>query len=176
MNNLEIGDKVIFVNETGFGFVSEIKSNGMVMVEDEDGFEREYEKKDLIVQDESQSITYDKSFGDYSASKDKKQRKSGAVKQKGDLMEVDLHIEELVDDHRGWSNAEILIFQIEKFEKVLNKAFQVGTKKIVVIHGRGDGVLRYEIRRKLRDYPGIEVYDAPWKTYGQGATEILLRG
>ena len=174
MNKFEIGDTVNFVNETGYGFVSELKSNGMVMVEDEDGFEREYTPKELILKDVSQSTTYEKSFSDH-IDKDKKPRKSKAVVHTRDLIEVDLHIEELVDDHRGWSNAEILNYQLEKFEKVLNKAFQIGTKKIVVIHGRGDGVLRYEIRRKLRDYPGIEIYDASYKNYGQGATEILLR-
>jgi hypothetical protein len=174
MEKIEIGDSVSFVNETGFGFVSEIKSNGMVLVADEDGFEREYPLKELILKDSSDSITYEKSFSDH-IDKDRKRRKSKAVVHTKDLIEVDLHIEELVDDHRGWSNAEILIYQIEKFEKVLNKAFQIGTKKIIVVHGRGDGVLRYEIRRKLRDYPGIEVYDASYKNYGQGATEILLR-
>ena len=175
MNNFEIGDSVNFVNETGYGFVSELKSNGMIMVEDEDGFEREYAPKELIIKDGAQSSSYEKSFGDH-IDKDKKPRKSKAVVHTKDLIEVDLHIEELVDDHRGWSNAEILTYQLEKFEKVLNKAFQIGTKKIVVIHGRGDGVLRYEIRRKLQDYPGIEIYDASYKNYGQGATEILLRG
>jgi hypothetical protein len=175
MNNLEIGDKVSFVNETGYGFVSRINPNGSVMVEDEDEFEREYAATELILLDESKSITYDKSFSDYSG-KDKKQRKSRAVVHTKDLIEIDLHIEELVDDHRGWSNAEILMHQIEQFEKVLSKAYQIGTKKIVVIHGRGDGVLRHEIRRKLQDYEGVSIYDANYQKYGQGATEILLRG
>ena len=175
MKSFNIGDKVSFVNETGYGYVSEIKANGMVMVEDEDEFEREYAPKELIIQDESQSVTYEKSFTDFK-NKDRKRRKSKAVIHTKDLIEVDLHIEELVDDHRGWSNAEILNYQIEQFEKVLSKAFQIGTKKIVVIHGRGDGVLRYEIRRKLRDYEGVNVYDASYQKYGQGATEILIRG
>ena len=175
MKNFNIGDKVNFVNETGYGYVSEVKSNGMVIVEDEDGFEHEYEARDLILVDDAQSINYDKSFDDFRG-KDKKRRKSKAVVHTKDLIEVDLHIEELVDDHRGWSNAEILNHQIDQFEKVLSKAYQVGTKKIVVIHGRGDGVLRYEIRRKLRDYEGVSVYDASYQKYGQGATEILLRG
>jgi len=175
MSELSIGDKVSFVNETGYGFVSRINSNGTIVVADEDEFEREYAVTELILIDESQSVTYEKSFGDFQ-NKDKKRRKSRAVVHTKDLIEVDLHIEELVDDHRGWSNTEILMHQIEQFEKVLSKAYQIGTKKIVVIHGRGDGVLRHEIHRKLRDYEGVEVYDASYQKYGQGATEILLRG
>jgi len=175
MRNFSIGDKVSFVNETGYGFVSRINPNGTVMVEDEDEFEREYAAGELILVDENQEITYEKSLSEYGG-KDRKRRKSRAVVHTKDLIEVDLHIEELVDDHRGWSNAEILMHQIEQFEKVLSKAYQIGTKKIVVIHGRGDGVLRHEIRRKLRDYDGVEVYDASYQKYGQGATEILLRG
>jgi len=175
MSNFEVGHKVSFVNETGYGYISKIKANGVIIVEDEDDFEHEYSIGELILIDNTQSISYDKTFNDDYTLKDKKKRKSKPIVHTKDLIEIDLHIEELVDDHRGWSNFEILSHQLDQFEKVLSKAFQIGTKKVVVIHGRGDGILSSEIRRKLRDYVGIEVYDANFRKYGQGATEIKLR-
>lgn len=170
----QVGDVVSYVNEIGEGVITKLIGAGRVMVESEDGFEMEYDLKDLIVLNPDDSKRYDRSVESSSLTKDDVVKKRNPVRHKKDVVEVDLHIEELVDDHRGWSNAEIVQFQLEKFESVLNTAFQTRKRKMVVIHGRGDGILRYEIRKKLQDYPGVEVHDANFKIYGQGATEILL--
>ena len=48
-------------------------------------------------------------------------------------------------------------------------------RKIVVIHGVGEGVLRHEIRKELDIYhPYFEYYDASYDQFGYGATEIRL--
>ena len=171
---LKVGDLVSIIDEDAKGRISQLKANNIVVVADDDGFELEYTLVELIKIEEKREGQYDRSVETSDHGKDRVQRKLSPVRHKKDVVEVDLHIEELVDDHRGWSNADILLYQLEKFEKVLSAAFQTGKRKMVVIHGRGDGVLRYEIRRKLQDYPGIEVHDGSYKTYGQGATEILL--
>ena len=171
---LKVGDLVSVIDEDANGRITQIKQQSIVVVADEDGFELEYTSKELIKIDEEHELEYDRSVEKTDHGKDKVYKKLNPVRHKKDVVEVDLHIEELVEDHRGWSNAEILLHQLDKFEKVLSSAFQTGKRKMVVIHGRGDGVLRFEIRKKLRDYPGIEVHDASYKTYGQGATEILL--
>jgi dsDNA-specific endonuclease/ATPase MutS2 len=171
---LKVGDLVSIIDENEKGTVKAIKPGDIIVVADEDGFEMEYNSKELLKIEEDQTLEYDRSIESNDYIKDRAIKRLNPVKHKKDVVEVDLHIEELVDDHRGWSNAEILIYQLEKFENVLNAAFQTRKRKMVVIHGQGDGVLRFEIRRKLQDYPGIEVHDAPYKTYGQGATEILL--
>jgi hypothetical protein len=151
-----------------------MKAGGIFVVADNDGFELEYSSNEIIKIEETHEDKYDRSINETPLDKDKKDRKLNPVRHKKDEVEVDLHIEELVEDHRGWSNTDILLYQLEKFEKVLSSAFQTRKRKMLVIHGRGDGVLRNEIRMKLRDYPGIEVHDASYKNYGQGATEILL--
>ena len=171
---LKVGDLVSVIDEDANGRITQIKQQSIVVVADEDGFELEYTSKELIKIDEEHELEYDRSVEKTDHGKDKVYKKLNPVRHKKDVVEVDLHIEELVEDHRGWSNAEILLHQLDTFEKVLSSAFQTGKRKMVVIHGRGDGVLRFEIRKKLRDYPGIEVHDASYKTYGQGATEILL--
>jgi len=171
---LKVGDLVSIIDENSRARVSAILRNGKVLVEDIDGFELEYSINELIRIEEDHDHLYEKSVERTVYNKDYISKRKNPVKHKRDVVEVDLHIEELVDDHRGWSNAEILVYQLEKFESVLSAAFQTRKRKMIVIHGRGDGVLRYEIRKKLADYPGVEVHDASYKNYGQGATEIIL--
>lgn len=171
---LKVGDLVSIIDENSRARVSAILPRGRVVLEDLDGFELEYLESELIRIEEDHDHLYEKSVEKTGYNKDHISKKKNPVKHKRDVVEVDLHIEELVDDHRGWSNAEILLFQLEKFEKVLSAAFQTRKRKMIVIHGRGDGVLRFEIRKKLEDYPGVEVHDGSYKNYGQGATEIIL--
>lgn len=89
-------------------------------------------------------------------------------------MELDLHIEELVDSVQGMSNHEMLQLQLRRFQQALNKAVQQGCKKLVVIHGVGNGRLKSEILSILKNYPEYEVHDASYKRYGYGATQINL--
>jgi len=88
--------------------------------------------------------------------------------------EVDLHIEELVDKKNGMSNHEILSIQLERFEKELDAAILNGYKKITFIHGVGNGRLKQEIISILKSTEGITYQDAPYKTYGFGATQVNI--
>lgn len=75
------------------------------------------------------------------------------------------------------SNSQILTIQLTHFRRFLNKSINKQQRKIVVIHGVGEGVLRYEIRKELDNYYSeFKYYDAPYEEFGMGATEILLRG
>ena len=62
--------------------------------------------------------------------------------------EVDLHITELVDKPEGLSNFEMLNIQLEKFENELDAAIFKNMKKIIFIHGVGNGRLKQEIIEK----------------------------
>jgi hypothetical protein len=88
--------------------------------------------------------------------------------------EVDLHIEELVESTAGLSNFEMLNIQLEKFEKELDKAMSSGVKKIVFIHGVGNGRLKQEIISILKATSGVTFHDAPYKQYGYGATQVNI--
>jgi len=97
-------------------------------------------------------------------------------KKAGDpsVWEVDLHIEELVEQYRHLSNGEILEIQLHHFHKFLRLAMEKRIPKVVVIHGVGTGRLREEIRAELLRYKNMEFYDASYREYGQGATEIRI--
>jgi len=87
-----------------------------------------------------------------------------------------LHIEELIDSHRGMTNTQILAVQMTNFQRELNVAIRNRLRKVIVIHGVGEGVLRAEIRKELHcHYPQFEHHDASYSKYGYGATEIILR-
>jgi len=88
--------------------------------------------------------------------------------------EVDLHIEELVDKPAGLSNFEKLNIQLEKFEKELDEAISRNMKKIIFIHGVGNGRLKQEIISVLKTTKGITFHDAPYKDFGYGATQVNI--
>lgn len=86
--------------------------------------------------------------------------------------EVDLHIEELVESVSGLSKHEMLSIQMERFEKELDKAMENNCRKIVFIHGVGNGRLKQEIEKVLKTIKNITYHDASFKQYGFGATQV----
>ena len=94
-----------------------------------------------------------------------------------DPMVVDLHISELLDNWNGMSNSEILNYQIDKFREVMDENINMGGKKIVFIHGKGEGVLRQALLKELNyRYKNCGVQDASFREYGYGATQVTISG
>ncbi|UPT65640.1 MAG: DUF2027 domain-containing protein [Sphingobacteriales bacterium JAD_PAG50586_3] len=89
-------------------------------------------------------------------------------------MEVDLHIEELLDNMQGLTNGEMLEIQLTHARKKLEEAVIRRCRKVVFIHGVGNGRLKTEIRNLLTNYTGLEFFDASLAKYGHGATEVRL--
>lgn len=90
--------------------------------------------------------------------------------------EVDLHIQQLVDDHSSMDNAEILDIQLSTFRTRLESAILHRENRIVFIHGVGNGKLKLELRRILdSEYKQVRYQDASFKEYGYGATMVMLK-
>lgn len=110
---------------------------------------------------------------------DAKQKPQTLVKRNGvrnGILEVDLHIGELLDDTRGMSNSEMLQYQLDKFREVMNQYKNKREQRIVFIHGKGDGVLRKAVLDELkRRYPTCKAQDASFQEYGFGATMVTIR-
>ena len=176
----KVGYKVRFLNDVGEATILSI-NNSQVVVEDEHGFENEYQLKDLVISSKEEDYNVDKL--DAHNQKEGRQtpefyKKFNHVKKSksSDFMEVDLHIENLIDSHRGMDNYQIIQVQMARFRRSINIALSRRLKKIVFIHGVGSGVLREEIRFELKEmYPNFEYYDGSYQEYGQGATEVLLK-
>lgn len=95
---------------------------------------------------------------------------------KNEIIEIDLHIGELLDDTHGMSNSEILNYQLDKFREVLEKYKTKREQRIVFIHGKGDGVLRKALLDELkRKYPNFRHQDASFQEYGFGATMVTIK-
>lgn len=88
--------------------------------------------------------------------------------------EVDLHITELIENPEGLSNFEMLNIQLEKFENELDDAIYKNMKKIIFIHGVGNGRLKQEIVYRLNKTKGVTFQDASYKDYGFGATQVNI--
>lgn len=92
------------------------------------------------------------------------------------ILEIDLHIHQLLDTIAGLSNSDILQYQLDKFHEVLQEYAGKKGQKIVFIHGKGDGVLRKAIEKELRTrYKTYYVQDASFKEYGFGATMVTIK-
>ncbi|MBS1586123.1 MAG: Smr/MutS family protein [Bacteroidetes bacterium] len=90
----------------------------------------------------------------------------------GPRYEIDLHIEKLVPSRRGMSNAEILQLQLDTLQKYLQLALVHRQNKMVVVHGKGDGVLRNAVHNLLRRNKEIEYYEL---VHHGGATEVFFK-
>jgi hypothetical protein len=86
--------------------------------------------------------------------------------------EVDLHLEELVDNTRGMNNGQMIDVQLRHFQKKLDEGFAQNIRKIVFIHGVGNGRLKQEIRKILATHKDLRFHDASYSIYGFGATEV----
>ena len=108
--------------------------------------------------------------------KEEKVEYSSSKEKDNILIEIDLHIHELLDDFRGLTNGEILEIQMDRFKSELENVKKNKIKKIVFIHGVGNGTLKTEIRRELDRKTKILSYqDASFKEYGYGATMVQFR-
>ena len=95
--------------------------------------------------------------------------------QPNEIIEVDLHINALLDSTAGMSNGEMLEYQLDTFRKVLAENRNNKGQRIVFIHGKGEGTLRRAILDELRTkYKEYNYQDASFREYGFGATMVTI--
>ncbi|WP_289053445.1 DUF2027 domain-containing protein [Carboxylicivirga marina] len=102
-------------------------------------------------------------------------KKKYARRDEPSILEVDLHIDELIDSTAGLSNGEIITIQLDKFKQVMLDNAQNRGRKLVFIHGVGNGKLKTEVRKLLdRHYKNHVYQDASFQEYGYGATMVII--
>ncbi len=91
------------------------------------------------------------------------------------IIEVDLHAAELLDSTSGMEPRDILMCQIRAFHETMKAHAKERGRRIVFIHGKGEGVLRQEVLKELkRYYPRCTHQDASFREYGFGATMVTI--
>lgn len=189
------GTRVRFLDDVGEATVVKIIDEDTVLIEDESGFEYEYATRQLL-QIENRAKERDAYDGVEPSLREiidrnidpaevkratddfdikYKNHKATNQKRRGEHMEVDLHMSELVDNELGLDHGEKLDIQLRHFEKMLKMAERQRVPRVIFIHGIGQGVLRAEIRKMLDQfYPHCSFHDAPYHEYGHGATEVRI--
>lgn len=237
MEEIKIGDTVRFLNDIGGGKVSGFQRGGIVLVEDNDGFEIPMRQSEVVVvpADDPQSprsnvrnpqpaapeppaptpaSTPIPTVADTPQSPEQESLEARVIRlemtvkrltmrlerleaakalrekvkadsiivreeqrqKKDDILEVDLHAEELLDTTAGMSPADIKDYQIKIFRKTMNEHMKQKGFRIVFIHGNGDGVLRRAILDDLRrNFKSCEYQDASFQQYGFGATMVTIK-
>lgn len=189
----KIGSKVRFLNDVGQGVVTGILAGDQVLVEDENGFEYAHAAKDLIpmgsleeaeqayervvpsvleiLQQEIDPARQRQLEQDFKS----KYKEAQARPAGGQVEEVDLHLHALVDSQAGLSPGVMLELQIAHFERMLQIGIRQRTKKMIFIHGIGQGVLRHQIWSRVEQYyPDCTCRTADPRHYGNGATEVWI--
>lgn len=194
MGTLKVGQRVKFLNDVGSATVVRIEGSSVV-VEDEDGFERSVASSELLAapDPEVEAKQYGDTIPDVAQllaqevgekrmrelQKDFEVRYQNAQATSMDRrdahMEVDLHIHELVDDQRGLPDRAKLAIQMDHFDRMMDIAKRQKLRRIVFIHGVGQGVLRHQIRTALEQHhPDCSYREGDPRRYGSGATEVWL--
>ena len=96
--------------------------------------------------------------------------------QRGDEpVVIDLHIDALLDNTQGMTSKDILDYQLQVFKDTLEAYRKHRGKKIIFIHGKGEGVLRRALINALNyQYKKFTYQDASFREYGYGATQITI--
>lgn len=165
------GDKIAFLNEPGGGAIVEVVSKFEYKIEDEHGFSC-VRKHNEIVPVHSQKFTLE-GFQKETREQIKKSVKSGKRKPE-QVWEIDLHLDELVEFPAHVEFSKMLQIQMNHCRSFIQKAKRNNIRKVVVIHGVGQGVLKESVRNYAFEIGAKEYQDADFRTYGRGATEILF--
>jgi len=178
-SDFQIGDRVEAVDDTTKGVVVAIKE-GWITIESRDGFSLQYRPSELLKTSGQERLSvspYDAALAKAEDEKGARKRKPVPRRKERDApkMEVDLHINQLLPTTRGMSNHDILNLQLDTARRQLEFAMNRRIRKVVFIHGVGEGTLREELLYLFGRYENVSYYDADYQKYGLGATEVYFR-
>ena len=163
----KLGYKVKVIDDIKKGKVIKVQKN-LVTILNEFGFEESFFAHELLP---DLSLEIGKVIIQEPTSLPKK----SGVKPLSEPKEVDLHIGQLVDSFAHLSNYEMLQIQLDKVRVEMDLARAEKRSRLIFIHGHGTGKLKKELLKLLSQYTKIEVYDASFRKYNGGATEVSLR-
>lgn len=173
------GDKVAVLDDQLEGKITSVQGQ-MITIETPDGFLLDFREDELVKMESTPDILPEdpelisEILKEKESFKKPKSRRTKPKERNAPPMEVDLHIEKLVNSFRGMSNYDILNLQLETAKRQLEFAMKKRIQKVVFIHGVGEGILKAELDFLLGRYENLKFYDADYSKYGQGATEVYF--
>ena len=169
----QIGDRVAVVDQEVEGVVCSFDDN-KVTIESSEGFVLDYLPKDLVKIGAEIQVTNHQAYVAKQSKESIKQRSNNVVKHRNKtILEVDLHIEKLVNSWQKLDAFDILELQLKTAQQQLNFAQSKHIKTVILIHGYGAGVLKKELESLLHRFSAVTFSEASYQKYGLGgATEV----
>jgi dsDNA-specific endonuclease/ATPase MutS2 len=172
-----VGDKIAVLDADVRGVVVHV-TVAEIEIKDTSGMIFCYAPSELVKigKDQNELAKYTDIDNPFLKSKTEEQpkNKSSFSKTKQEIiLEVDLHINQLVKSTRNMDVYDMLNLQLDTAKMKIEYAIGKRMSKIVFIHGVGEGVLKSELQSLLRKYP-VKYYDASYQKYGLGATEVYI--
>lgn len=190
---MKVGDKVRFLDSVGGGVVRRIdEARGLAFVEDEAGFEiPTVFAQCVVVASSENSDTYrQRSMMALRKGPSEMQMKAKQVAEHSkpslaangkkeakqpDEMVVDLHMEALLPGNTSVPPEEVLQYQLRTFRRVMTEQRKYRGKRVVFVHGKGEGVLKREIQNILkREFASCSFLEASYQRFSSGATMVLM--
>ncbi len=173
------GTKLSYINEPGSVTLVKVLAGNKLLVEDEYGFEITVASNQLMTQQgklltalQSEEVGEDRK--PHPTTKQAWPR--GVQSVSTQEVVVDLHLEELCDAGEERFISHPLELQLKTLRKTMTCAREHRIKQVIVIHGKGRGVLRQEVLHLLSQAPNLEYWDASFEEYGGGAICVRLYG
>lgn len=171
---MKIGDKVKLLDEEGIFTIKNFIGNKAVLL-DSYGFEVTHLLNNLIAYDKYANMYTE--VTDFNAKKEDVTSKKTNNVAKETIQDriIDLHIGNIVDSFKNMMPHQMLEKQINKAMEEIKSAKKDKVKKLILIHGKGKGVLKKEIYKILNSMDDIEYFEADIIKYRFGAVEIRFK-
>ena len=166
LKNFKLGDKVRWVDQPWSGIVKEITgSRAHVLLYD--GF-TEWVQINKLTRDDDLEISFDE------APKLEKNKEQHIELRQIRSEEIDLHIENLFVHWKSIPTSTILERQIQAFNEEFQACLRKKIDELIVIHGKGSGVLKRNIHEILSSRSNISIEKMNHGKYKQAAIKIFF--
>ncbi len=167
-HKLKKGDFVSVIDDAVEGIITSVHGN-RITIQDTDGFPYYCNANQVILRKPLQVIVPDEILKEVV----KPNQKIKKTPKKEVFIEVDLHIHQITSSNKHLTNYQMLQYQVNYAKQKIEYAIQNRISKIILIHGKGKGVLKQELQKMLQNFP-VEIKDASYQKYGFGALEVFI--